>query len=225
VALADRPRPTLSAVLFDLDGTLVDTAPDMIAALNRLRGEEGMEPIAYEHLRAFVSRGAAALVENGMPGRDAPTLEQWRVRFLSLYAQHLCESSTLFDGARALIENTLAKLPWGIVTNKPGHLTRPLVAALGLKPHCLLSGDCLPRRKPHPDTLLEASRRLGLAPAACIYVGDAQRDIEAGQRAGMKTVVAAYGYIGEDEALESWGADAVIGQLSELPRVLEQLSA
>lgn len=210
----------MGALLFDLDGTFVDTAPDMIGAVNRLRAEHGLQPMAPALLRPWVSHGARALVEHGMPEADEATREQWRERFLAIYAEHLCAESVLFPGVEQLLAEVLSVRPWGIVTNKPGWLTRPLLEQLKLTPGAMLSGDCLPRRKPHPDTLLEACRRLGVAPQASIYVGDAERDIVAGKAAGMRTVAARFGYIPEQENPDDWQADAIIDRMEDLPALL-----
>lgn len=212
----------MGALLFDLDGTFVDTAPDMIGAVNRLRAESDLTPLPFARLRPWVSHGAMALVREGMPEADDAQRERWRQRFLDLYAEHVYVDSVLFPGVDALLTGVLAQRPWGIVTNKPGWLTRPLLAAMELQPGAMLSGDCLPRRKPHPDTLLEACRRLEVKPEACIYVGDAERDIAAGRAAGMRTVACTFGYIPDHEDPATWQADAMIQHMDELAPLLAQ---
>ncbi|HEY5789714.1 MAG TPA: phosphoglycolate phosphatase [Gammaproteobacteria bacterium] len=205
------------AVLFDLDGTLADTAPDMAAALNALLQEEGRAPLPFARIRPRVSHGGRALIELGFGlGEDAPEYPRLRERFLALYRDMLANETRLFAGMPELLDALEARgLGWGVVTNKPGWLTAPVMAALGLarRAGCIVSGDTTPHAKPHPEPLLHASRTLAVAPGACLYVGDAERDIEAGRAAGMATLVARFGYLGEDDRPEQWGAD---GQI-ELP--------
>ena len=201
------------AVLFDLDGTLLDTAPDMIGALNRLRQEESLEPLPFAAVRSSVSHGAVRLIKVGFPDAQGAEFERLRLRFLDVYAAHLAGATRLFAG----LEDVLAAfeadgLPWGVVTNKPGWLTDPLLQQLGLAQRacCIVSGDTVAERKPHPLPLLHAARVAGVAANRCVYVGDAERDIAAGRAAGMQTVVAAYGYLGDDDQPESWQADGII---------------
>lgn len=203
----------LRAVLFDLDGTLLDTAPDMCAALNALRGQEGLEPLPVDQLRCHVSHGAARLISVGFGCGEGPRFEALRRRFLDLYRADLHGRTRLFDG----IENVLSALEsagtgWGVVTNKPAWLTDPLLQAMGLSSRaaCVVSGDTLPQRKPHPMPLLHAAGLLEVPPAACVYIGDAERDIQAGRAAGMRTLVATFGYISQDEDPATWMADAMI---------------
>ena len=204
----------LQAVLFDLDGTLVDTAPDMAGALNRLREEHGLDALPYDRLRPYVSRGSNGLLGVGFGAgpSDAERAELIE-RFLAIYNARLCDESKPFDGMSAALDWLEARgVPWGIVTNKPGWLARPLLDRLGLSARagCLVSGDCLPERKPHPRPLLYAAELLDVAPAACIYVGDDLRDVEAGRAAGMGTVVARWGYVPPDQDPAEWGADLQI---------------
>jgi phosphoglycolate phosphatase len=201
------------AVLFDLDGTLLDTAPDMIGALNRLLQEESREPLPFAAVRSSVSHGAVRLIKVGFPDAQGAEFERLRLRFLDVYAAHLAGATRLFAG----LEDVLAAfeadgLPWGVVTNKPGWLTDPLLQQLGLAQRacCIVSGDTVAERKPHPLPLLHAARVAGVAANRCVYVGDAERDIAAGRAAGMQTVVAAYGYLGDDDRPESWQADGII---------------
>ncbi len=212
--------PHFQGVLFDLDGTLVDTAPDMGGALNELLAEEGRAPLSAEAIRPVVSHGSAGLLRLAY-GDDLGDADRERLvkRFLTIYEARVCRRSHLFDGAGAVIDALgAAGRQWGIVTNKPGWLARPLIRALGLthRSGCLVSGDCLPRRKPHPDPLFHGARELGVEPGRCVYVGDAERDIEAGRAAGMTTIVAAYGYIDDTENPGAWGADGMIDHASEL---------
>jgi len=207
------------AFLFDLDGTLLDTAPDMIGALNRLRLEHSEPELAHAPLRRHVSHGAARLVRVGFPDVTGDDFERLRLRFLELYATGLAEGTSLFHGwSGVLAALEASRRPWGIVTNKPGWLTGPLLQQLSLheRAACVVSGDTVAERKPHPMPLLHAARTLGLAPAACVYVGDAERDIQAGRAAGMSTIAAAYGYRGSDEDPSDWGPDAVIQSPDEL---------
>jgi phosphoglycolate phosphatase len=208
-----------AALLLDLDGTLLDTAPDMGGALNRLRAEHGLEPLAAEVIRPVVSHGAMRLVALGFPEATGESFESLRLRFLELYAAHLAVGTRLFPGFDAVLETLESRgLPWGVVTNKPGWLTTPLLAALGLdhRSACAVSGDTLPERKPHPLPLLHAARLLGVEPGRCIYVGDAERDIQAGRAAGMTTLVATYGYISASEDPLQWQPHGMVSAPAEL---------
>jgi len=201
------------ALLLDLDGTLLDTAPDMGGALNRLRLEHGREPLPAESIRPVVSHGAVKLVALGFPEATGQEFERLRLRFLDLYAAHLSEGTRLFPGFEAVLATLEARdMPWGIVTNKPGWLTRPLLEALGLgrRAACAVSGDTVAERKPHPLPLLHAAGLLGVSAERCVYVGDAERDIQAGRAAGMTTVVAAYGYLSLDDDPHSWQPDGIV---------------
>ncbi len=206
--------PDARTVLFDLDGTLVDTAPDMAAALNDLLREQGRAPLAYSRVRPHVSHGATALTRLGFEmDPDHPQFDQLRGRFLQHYQRRLCRETRVFDG----IEDVLSYcethgIRWGVVTNKPGYLTEPLLAQLDLvhRAACVVSGDTLTNRKPHPDPLLHGCRLASGSPERCIYVGDAARDVEAGRRAGMTTLVALFGYLGEADRPETWGADGLV---------------
>jgi phosphoglycolate phosphatase len=208
-----------AALLLDLDGTLLDTAPDMGGALNRLRAERGLEPLPFSRIRPVVSHGAARLVTLGFPDASGDEFETLRLRFLEIYAQHLATDTRLFPGFDPVLDELEQRgLPWGVVTNKPGWLTDPLLAALGLdrKAGCVVSGDTLPERKPHPLPLLHAAGLIGVPPARCVYVGDAQRDIQAGRAAGMTTVVAGYGYLAADDDPASWGPAGIVSEPAEL---------
>jgi phosphoglycolate phosphatase len=201
------------AVLFDLDGTLLDTAPDLIRVLNQVRTEQGREPLPFAVARTQVSHGSSGLIRLGFPDLTGSPLESLRLRLLDLYAQQLAIGTKLFDGCRQVLD-TLAErqLAWGIVTNKPGFLTVPLLAELGLAAEagCVVSGDTLPQRKPDPAPLLLAASQLSLPAAECLYVGDAERDVQAARAAGMPVLVARYGYLGPDDDPDSWLADAHI---------------
>ena len=201
------------AILFDLDGTLLDTAPDMIGALNLLRREEGVEPLPFAAVRSSVSHGAVRLIKVGFPAAQADEFERLRLRFLSIYSENLAGGTRLFAGLeQALAAFEAEGLPWGIVTNKPGWLTDPLLDQLGLagRACCVVSGDTVNERKPHPLPLLHAAAVTGVSPDHCVYVGDAERDIVAGRAAGMQTVVAAYGYLADTDHPETWQANGII---------------
>lgn len=202
------------AVLFDLDGTLADTAPDLVAAVNKVRIDRGMPPGPYETLRLQASHGARGLIGSafGVAPEDA-AFASLRDAFLANYEAALCVRSQLFDGIPALLAALAERgLPWGIVTNKAARLTDPLVKLLGLADGaaCVVSGDTTPHSKPHPAPLLYAAECIGIAPARIVYVGDDLRDIQAGKAAGMATVAAAYGYCGDSLAPTQWQADAVV---------------
>jgi 2-phosphoglycolate phosphatase len=210
-----------AAVLFDLDGTLLDTAPDMVGALNLLRTEQGLDTLPFAAVRASVSHGAIRLVTVGFPDAKGAEFERLRQRFLDLYAENLAAHTCLFPGIEDLLLQFEADaIPWGVVTNKPGWLTDPLLATLGLadRASCVVSGDTVAERKPHPLPLLHAAALSRVAPQHCVYIGDAERDIVAGRAAGMQTVVAAYGYLGETDEPELWGPTGIVqrpGQISE----------
>lgn len=208
-----------AALLLDLDGTLLDTAPDMGGALNRLRCECGLEPLPFDAIRPVVSHGAARLIALGFPETIADEFERLRLRFLEIYAQHLAEHTRPFPGVDAVLDELEQRgVPWGVVTNKPAWLTGPLLAALALddRAACVVSGDTLPERKPHPLPLLHAAGLVGVAPGRCVYVGDAERDIRAGRAAGMATVVAAYGYLAVDDDPARWQPTGIVREPGEL---------
>ena len=203
----------IRCVLFDLDGTLADTAPDLGRALNVLRVERGLRPMPVDELRSHVSHGARGMLEVGLGIRPGePEFDALRDRFLRLYEQDIAVDSRLFDGMHELLSGLEARgLAWGIVTNKAEYLARPLVEALGVASRscCLVGGDTTGRAKPHPDPLLAGARAVGADPAHCLYVGDDRRDVQASLAAGMTPVVALYGYLyGADP--HDWGADWMI---------------
>ena len=211
-------------VLFDLDGTLVDTAPDLAAAVNRQRAERGLEPLALERLRPLASHGARGLIGRALgraPGDD--DYEALRSQFLAYYEQRLCVHSRLFEGMAATLdalERSGAR--WGIVTNKLARFTAPLVESLGLRQRaaCVVSGDTTPYAKPHPAPLLHAIGAARATAAASIYVGDDLRDVQAGRAAGLATVIAAYGYLGADADVARWGGDHIIERPADLLSLL-----
>ncbi len=214
-----------AAVIFDLDGTLVDTAPDLVAVLNRMLLEGGRPRMPYAIARNEASNGAAGLLRLGLgPGASADEVERLRPRFLELYGRHIADGSRLFMELES-IDDLGSRFELGIVTNKPDAFTRPLLAALDLAPRfaCVVSGDRLPQRKPDPAPLKLAASELGLPVSRCVYVGDAPRDIEAGRAAGMATIAAAYGYIRPSEDPSAWGADAVIRRPDDICGALASL--
>jgi phosphoglycolate phosphatase len=208
------------AVLFDLDGTLVDTAPDMGGALNNLLREENREPLPLTTIRPYVSQGGLVLTRLGFGGTvDEAEIEPLRQRFLQHYRAIVADNSRLFDGFEAVLADLEARsLPWGIVTNKPEWLTHPLLEQLGLaaRSAVVIGGDTLEQRKPHPQPLLVAAERIGVDCRQCVYVGDDERDIVAGRAAQMKTLVAAWGYIEDAAAIAAWNADGVVDKPSDL---------
>lgn len=215
----------MDTVLLDLDGTLADTAPDLAHALNVLRKEQGRAPLPYELIRPVVSHGTSALVRLGFGdvGEDA-ALTALRQRLLDLYHRHLARGTRLFAGMEDLLAHIEQHgLKWGVVTNKPGFLTQPLMAALGLaaRASCVVSGDSTAHCKPHPEPLLHACRLAGSAAARCVYVGDAERDIRAGRAAGMATLVATFGYLGQADQPETWGADGLVQHPADIVRWLD----
>ena len=214
-----------AAVIFDLDGTLVDTAPDLVAVLNRMLVELGKPRMPYAIARNEASNGAAGLLRLGLgPSATRHEIERLRPRFLEIYAGNILDRSRLFMGLDS-IDDLGSRLELGIVTNKPDAFTKPLLAALDLTPRfaSVVSGDRLPQRKPDPAPLKLAASELGLPVDRCVYVGDAPRDIEAGRAAGMATVAAAYGYIRPSEDPYAWGADAVIRRPNDLGDALAAL--
>lgn len=203
--------PHVTACVFlDLDGTLLDTAPDMARALNDLRLEQGRATLALERIRPVVSHGTPGLLALGFGlTPESEGFAGLRQRFLELYSAALAVDTALFAGMETLLGYLETKaIPWGIVTNKPGWLTDRLLRALHLydRAACVVSGDTVSRRKPDPEPLLYACRLVGVTPSQCCYVGDAERDIQAGNRAGMTTWVARFGYLADTDVPETWGA-------------------
>ncbi len=204
----------LRTVLFDLDGTLVDTAPDLGAALNEMRARRDLAPLDYAMIRPQASHGSQGLLRIGFGiAPDDPQFADLRLEFLDIYAQHLTDSSPLFHGVADMLAGLEAHgLRWGIVTNKPARYTDPLLEHLGLiqRATCVVSGDTCARPKPHPEPMHHACRVAGSAPSQCLYVGDAERDIQAARAVGMPALIALYGYLAEDDTPEAWGAQGYI---------------
>ena len=215
----------IAAVLFDLDGTLIDSAPDLGAAANQMRVARGMSVLPLESYRPMAGAGARGMVGVAFGvGADDPAFVALREEFFSNYAACMTQRTVAFDGVAQLIADLeLRSLPWGIVTNKSSRFTDPLTQAMPLfaGAGAVVSGDTTPHAKPHPEPLYEAARRLGVAPTQCVYVGDDERDVAAGLAAGMKTVAATYGYLGNKTEIKGWGAHAEINS----PLALLQLLA
>jgi len=218
-------RAGLAAVLFDLDGTLVDSAPDLAGTANDMLLQRSREPLPYERLRLHAGSGARGMLGAAFgikPGE--PGYEVLRDEFLAHYATRMLRETVAFEHALAMLAVLDAqRVPWGIVTNKALHLAEPIAQALGLLPRAvaLIGGDSTPHTKPHPAPLLEAARRMGFAPSACVYVGDDHRDVKAGRAAGMAALAAAWGYLGPGDPPAAWGADAVIDHPASLLQWLE----
>jgi len=210
-------------VLFDLDGTLVDTAPDMVAVLQDLQRDHGQAAISYDVARMRVSNGALGLIRIAFPDADEEQRSDLHQQYLQRYTANVCRRSAVFPGLEALLDRLdAASRPWGIVTNKPARMTDPLLNKLGLAHRCacIVSGDTLKQRKPHPAPLLHACDLAGFDPKSTVYVGDAERDVEAGRRAGMATIAVSYGYVMADDDPESWGADRIAADTTELLQMI-----
>jgi N-acetyl-D-muramate 6-phosphate phosphatase len=212
------------AVLFDLDGTLIDSAPDLAGAANDMRAARGLPPLPYADLRPMVGSGARGMVGRALgvaPGEAA--FEALRDEFLQRYEDRMTRETQVFAAVVPMLDALMRHaVPWGIVTNKAARFAEPLVAALGLDLHAvtLVCGDTTPHAKPHPAPLLEAARRMGMAAGHCLYVGDDLRDVQAGRAAGMATLAAAWGYLGDGDHIEAWGADHVIETPAQLLTLL-----
>ncbi len=217
------PDNEFGLVLFDLDGTLVDTAPDMVATLQKMQSDYDYEPVSYDFGRSNVSNGAMGLLRIGFPDIDEEGRLTMVSEFVERYAERLCVETRLFAGLDTLLDQLdAAGCPWGVVTNKPEQLTNPLLEQLGLahRSVCAICGDTLPVRKPEPAPLLLGCDIAGVETHRSIYVGDASRDIEAGLRAGVATIAAAYGYITEDDDPREWGADIIAADTEELTQIV-----
>ena len=215
----------LEAVLFDLDGTLVDTAPDMVGALQGLQRDKGYPPVSYDLGRSHVSNGALGLLRIGFPDTDQAFRDRLLCEFIERYKENLCAKSRVFDRIDSLLDQLdLANLPWGVVTNKPAHLTEPLMDSLQLTDRCacIVSGDTLNTRKPDPAPMLYACELARVRPGSAVYIGDAARDIEAGKAAGMATIAAAYGYILDEDDPALWNADVVVANTQELAKIVSK---
>lgn len=215
--------PTPRAVLFDLDGTLADTAPDLAAAVNLMLTQRGLAPTPYEQLRPLASAGARGLIGRAFNKTPADAeYDALRTEFLNNYAAHIADQTTLFHEVPGLLAQIEAhQLLWGIVTNKPALYTDALIPLIRLAhASCVVSGDTTAHAKPHPAPLIEAARRIKLNPNECWYVGDDLRDIQAGKAAGMPTIAAAWGYCGNTEP-QSWNADFIANTPNDLLKLLQ----
>jgi len=212
------------AVLFDLDGTLADTAPDLAHVLNLQLSARGLPELPVGALRRYVSHGARGMLRAGFGLQpEAAGYPALRDEFLDLYESNLFRETRLFPGMSELLTALEERcIAWGIVTNKLERFTRPLVEALGLtaRAACVVGGDTTARAKPHPDPLLEASRRIGIDPRDCAYVGDDERDVQAGRAAGMTPMIAMYGYLGDGKPPQEWGADIFLEHPLDLLKLL-----
>jgi phosphoglycolate phosphatase len=204
----------IRAVLFDLDGTLADTAPDMARTVNLLRARRGLAPVPLEQVRPHVSKGARGMICSAFEiSTEHPEFQGLREEFLEAYGVNLCVETRLFPGMDALLDELeRRRIAWGVVTNKFERFARPVLEGLGLgaRAGVIVGGDTCPRAKPHPDPLLFAARHLDVRPPQALYVGDDERDVQAARAAGMPVLVAGYGYLGDGPAPEDWGADGIV---------------
>lgn len=216
----------VQAVLFDLDGTLIDSAPDLGAAADKIRTDRGLPALPYELYRPMAGAGARGMLQVALDMLpDHPDFEAAKEEFLTNYQNCLTQRTQAFPGVAELLLSLRAKqLVWGIVTNKSKRFTNPLVEAMPLlaQAHTVISGDTTSHAKPHPEPLFEAARRLGVDPQRCVYVGDDERDVVAGLAAGMGTVAATYGYLGQKAEVSAWGAHAHIDLPVQLLQLLNQ---
>lgn len=216
---------TIRAVLFDLDGTLIDSAPDLGGAANRMRVRRGMPALPLENYRHMAGAGARGMLRIGFGVTpEADEFPELKEEFFAEYERHLCVDTIVFDGIHDLVSRIeSAGLKWGVVTNKMERFTLPLIRLMPwlASAHAVVCGDTTPHAKPHPEPLFEACRRLGVPPQAAIYVGDDERDIVAGKAAGMATIAACYGYLGEGHDGTNWDADHVAHSVSELAHALK----
>ena len=214
----------IKVVLFDLDGTFADTAPDLAAALNHTRATRNLPPLPLALLRPQASHGSRGLLKVGFDIEpDAPDFNTLRDIFLDYYARNICIHTKLFANTAELIDELEQRnIKWGIVTNKPHRFTVPLMKALGYagRAACLISGDTYAHAKPHPEPLLKACEIIGVSPAQCLYLGDDIRDMQAANAAGMRGVIANYGYVSDDVSIENWNAHGSINRPTELLNLL-----
>ena len=214
----------VQAVLFDLDGTLIDSAPDLGAAVDKMRVARGMSSLPLSHYRPMAGAGARGMIGLAFGWTpDHPDYEQLKEEFFVNYESCMTERTFAFEGVAQLIQELVnLKMPWGVVTNKSKRFAEPLTQAMPLfaSAAVVISGDTTPHAKPHPAPLLEAAKRLGVDPAACVYVGDDERDIVAGHAAQMKTVAATYGYLGAQADVQRWQAHAQIDSPEQLLNLL-----
>lgn len=224
------PNPRVRAVLFDLDGTLADTAPDLVGCVQDVMRARGARPLPFKHLRHFVSKGVGGLLAAAY-GADFIDSEEYpnaREHCLKLYSERLAERSRLFPGMRRVLDELARRqIPWGVVTNKPEYLARPLVEALSLADECAVTvgGGTTTHTKPHPEPMIYAANRLAVKPRACVMLGDDPRDIQAAHHAGMTGLAAAWGYYPPDENLNAWGAAAILQSPPDLLAWIDKQNA
>jgi phosphoglycolate phosphatase len=215
-----RQQPTFAGVLFDLDGTLLDTAPDLLAALDRAMQQHSLLPVDKARIKPFISYGATAMVRESLNGAyNDPLYTRILQTMLDNYQAHIAEHTCLFHGMKEVLDALESKgIIWGVVTNKRKRFTEPLMDALKLakRAACIVSGDTVTNSKPHPEPILLACREAGLNPELCLYIGDAAHDIEAGKSAGMTTLAAVYGYLKPGDNPDAWGADGLIQEPLEI---------
>ena len=216
----------IEAVLFDLDGTLIDSAPDLGAAADKMRTDRGLPSLPLANYRPMAGAGARGMLDVAFGlTPEHPDFLVMREEFFVNYENCMTQRTFVFAGVAELIEQLLQRdLAWGVVTNKSKRFTDPLTRAMPLfaSARAIVSGDSTPHSKPHPEPLLEAARQLGLAPQSCLYVGDDERDVVAGRAASMGTVAATYGYLGQKTDVSSWGAHALINSPAELLQLLDK---
>ena len=225
-APAGAPRGNVDAVLFDLDGTLADTLPDLASAMNAAIAEHGFPPLPPRRYRGAVTEGSAGMIRAAIgPAAGPRRTQRIRRRFLAHYAGRIAVRTRLFPGVEAVLHEIETRgLVWGIVTNKPEDLTHRLLDTLGMgaRASCVVCGDTTARAKPHPEPLLHACRSLDVDPARCLFVGDAEQDVSAGRGAAIRTLVALYGYLPDGDDARGWGANGYLACPSDL---LEWLDA
>ncbi len=216
---------SLSCILFDLDGTLADTAPDLIAALNRSIQKYHFSAVEYQRIKPYISHGAVAMIKQCIPDcSDEQIHAQILEQMLADYQQNIAQQTQLFQGMETILINIENKgMKWGVVTNKRQRFTEPLMAALDLtdRAACIISGDTTDKAKPHPEPMFAACKQAEVTPDQCIYIGDAAHDIEAGKAAGMKTVAATWGYLKLEDVPEQWDADFLINRPEEILPILD----
>jgi 2-phosphoglycolate phosphatase len=216
----------IEAVLFDLDGTLADTAPDMARTVNQMRTRRGLDAVPAEQVRAHVGKGARGMLHAAFAvGTNHPDYAAMRDEFLELYADNLCVDTRLFPGMLQLLDRLEADdISWGVVTNKFERFAKPLIDDLGLgkRAAVVIGGDTCPRSKPFPDPLLFAAATMGVAPINTLYVGDDERDVQAARAAGMPVVVAGYGYLGDGPPPSAWNSDGIVASPAELEAWIAQ---
>ena len=216
---------SVRTVLFDLDGTLADTLPDLAFALNSALEAEGLQPLSEDAIRPLITEGGRVMVDMAVgERRDDKTKERMRQVFLETYRENLANETRLFPEMEKVLDTLDERgIPWGIVTNKLAAFTDPLIRALGIdgRARCVVSGDTTSHAKPHPEPMFYACRAAGSSPAECVYLGDAEKDVLAGRRAGMRTLVALYGYLPKDADPHGWGASGVVDSPFGLVRWLD----